>query len=253
MTSDDVLQAVRHCTSVDGIARSEKNPANFIKDLIRKTTASNNWPSNLKALRYTAVQKTGKKKVFEFVPYAAGQTEPFPDPYKLHSGVQVYAVQSLSMLNEAKMLGRKDEAWLVQTAVNLRVVETHFALVSPLKSLITDLIHLQMSLKLRLTEVDAIYLARYRDGADILKAGITCEAKQADERVLENQLVEQAKAAFTQAKFDMVVPIALRAVTGKGIYVAEFDAVQATKVSTFTQPVLVAEAFYELSPTVPGI
>ena len=61
------------------------------------------------------------------------------------------------------------------------MIETHFALHSPLK--LTDLVHLQMSLKLRSTEIDAMFLGR-REGANGLeRIAITCEAKQAKERI----------------------------------------------------------------------
>ena len=217
VTQADVQQVIAHFNKL-GVTLSDRNPANFMKDLVRSAKASANWPGKLTGLKYTAVQRTGKnREVFEFVPFEPGQTEPFPDHYKYRKGVRVYPVQSFSMLDEAKMLGRIDESWLTQTAVNLRVVESHFAMKSPLRKAITDVIHLQMNVKLRNTEVDAIYMARHKKGGALLTAAITCEAKQAGERILENQLVEQAKAVFGQAKFDIAIPIGIRTVTGRGI------------------------------------
>jgi hypothetical protein len=253
MTQDDVQKVLRHFSGL-GVTLSDRNPANFMKDIVRSSRASANWPAKLTALRITAIQRTGKnKEVFEFVPFAPGQIEPFPDSYKHRKGVKIYGVQSLSMLDESKMLGRTDESWLTQTAVNLRVVESHFAMKSPLRRSVTDVIHLQMNVKLRNTEVDAIYMARYKKGGAVKTAAITCEAKQAGERILENQIVEQAKAAFVQARFDMVIPIGIRAVTGRGIYLVEFKPVPRANALTYVKPVFASEALYELRPAVPGI
>src|SRR5262249_13143079 len=148
----DVVKALQHCNARDGKKRGTNNPANFMKDIVRKANASSNWHSSVAALRYTAVQRTGEGNVFEFIPYAPGQTEPFPDNYKSRPDVPVFHVQSLSMLRESKLLGRRDEAWLTQTAVKLAVAETHFALSSPIRETVLDVIHLQMNLKLRKTE-----------------------------------------------------------------------------------------------------
>jgi hypothetical protein len=250
---NDVIAAIEACNKKDGLDRSPRNAPNFLKDLIRKSSASKNWPTSVSALRYTAEQRYGDGQVFEFVPYAPTQTEPFPDKYIFRDGVTVHPVQSLTILSEAKKLGRKDEAWLTQTAVKLAVAETHFALESPRRGSIVDVIHLQMNLKLRRTEMDAIYMARYGRPGNLLIAAITCEAKQANERIIETQLVEQAKAAFSQAEFAIAIPIAMRAVRKRGIYVAEFEAVSARQASSYVCPALVAEALYELKPPVPGI
>lgn len=253
VTQKDVQEAIRHCNAQDGKSRSDRNPANFMKDIVRKDTASQQWPEKLKGLRYTAVQRTSGGNSFEFVPYEAGQTEPFPDLYKPRPGINEAQVQSLSMLSESKMLGRRDEAWLTQTAVNLRVVETHFALFSPVR--VADVIHLQMSVKLRQTEIDAIFMARIRDtpAGEFEEIAITCEAKQAKERVLEWQIVEQVKAAFDETPLNKVIPIAIRAVKNKGIYVVQFDMVDRLAAAGYSKPILATEAVYSLKPAVRGI
>jgi hypothetical protein len=94
----------------------------------------------------------------------------------------------------------------------------------------------------------------YRDANGVIHVGaITCEAKQHRERILENQIVEQAKAACQTGQFERVIPIGLRAVQNRGIYVAEFAAVQPANAATYQQPVLIAEALYELKPPIQGI
>lgn len=250
----EVVAAIQHCNAIDGKGRSARNPANFLKDLVRTDTASKNWPSSVAGLKYTAIQRTGGNLVFEFVPYSPGQTEPFPDPYKCRPGVRTVPVQSLTIWSESKQLGRRDEAWLTQVAVKLAVLETHFAVSSPLRGKVRDIVHLQMSVKLRSTEIDAMYMARIEDSPGlILNAAITVEAKQAHERILENQLVAQAKASFSQQRYAMAIPIGMRAVHGRGIYIAEFGAVLASNAAAYSRPILVDEALYELQPNVPGI
>jgi hypothetical protein len=115
------------------------------------------------------------------------------------------------------------------------VIETHIAVSSPQP--VEDVIHLQMSVKLRRTEIDAI----------------TCESKQAIERVLESQIVEQVKAAFAEKEFDFVIPIAIRAVKKTGIYVVEFELVARANASIWGKPKLAVEALYVLKPPVKGI
>lgn len=150
-----------------------------------------------------------------------------------------------------KALGRDDETYLIQVAVKLSVVEMHFALVSPLKVL--EMSHLQIGIKLRLCEVDSLYAATYEDEAGTpLPMIVTAEAKKKNQRILEEQVVQQAKAAFGETNVNLVVPIAMAAV-GNGIYVAEFKAVQRSNLASFSVLELEREAFYELVPHIRGI
>lgn len=72
------------------------------------------------------MQRTGTGDAFEFIRFNAGQTEPFPDSFRMPDNPPTYPVQSLSLPIVTKRLGRRDESWLIQTAVNLRIVESHF-------------------------------------------------------------------------------------------------------------------------------
>jgi hypothetical protein len=248
MSLADVRDAIQHCKTAHSISLSELNPANFMKDVVRGSGASKNWPPSVAALRYTAVQRTGTGDVFEFVPYTSHQDEPFPDTYQAKATTRRIAVQSLSMPMSSKALGRSDEAWITQTAVGLKVVETHFALASKLP--IAEITHLQMSVKLRQTEIDSLYLATYGDKTTAI---ITCEAKQARERILEHQLVYQVQAAFNATEVDQVIAIGLRAVKGVGLYLVEFRPISRAAAPTLIGLTVANEVVYELKPPVRGI
>ena len=116
---EDVTDAIKYCNAQDNKNRSVKNPANFMKDLIRKDNSSNNWPKSLCNIRIGGRQRVGSNRVFEFVPYALGQTEPFPNQYFPAVGMVPLNLQSLSLPLASKALGRKDESWLIQVAVSL--------------------------------------------------------------------------------------------------------------------------------------
>lgn len=251
MSFEDVQDAIRVCNRKFGSRLSDRNPANFMKDIVRGRSASANWPDALKKLRYTGVQRPGEGNVFEFVPYEADQTEPFPDQYKPSRETRRFQVQSVSMPLAAKELGRADEPWLIQTAVNLRIIETHFAVMSKLP--VVQLTHLQMSVKLRHTEIDALFLAICKNDGVEFQAVITCEAKQARERILPHQIVNQVKAAFDETAVDLVAPIALRAVRNVGFYLVEFNTVKRASAADLTALEVENEAIYELRPPVPGV
>ncbi len=251
MTLEDVQNAIRHFIISFGSKLSDKNPANFMKDIVRGQNASRNWPDSLTKLRWTGIQCPGDGNVFEFVQFSPNQTEPFPDLYKATAATPRFLVQSLSLPLYSRTLGRADEPWLIQTAINLRIVETHMASGSQLP--ILQIIHLQMSLKLRQTEIDAMFLALFGDKTSPERAIITCEAKQARERILEQQIINQVRAAFEETDVPIVVPIALRAVKDEGYYVVEFEKVLRDKAKTLNQLIVYRDAVYELKPSVEGI
>jgi len=251
MTLAEVQRAIRHCNREHGTKLSDKNPANFMKDVVRGTGASKNWPEKLHALGYTGVQTPGDGNVFEFRKYAPGQTEAFPDTYTLEQETPTYVVQSVSMPLTAKALGRSDESWLVQTAVNLRVIETHFAVAS--KVPVVQITHLQMSVKLRKTEIDAIFLATCEENGIRFSAIITCEAKQARQRILEQQIIHQVQAAFEETDVDTVIPLALLALRKRGFLIVEFERVVRAESNSLISLREASRAAYELRPPVPGV
>lgn len=113
MTLVDVQDAIRHFQKHHGSKLSDKNPANFMKDIVRGQNASRNWPEKLTKLRWTAIQSPGEGNVFEFVQFAPKQTEPFPDIYKPTLKTARYVVQSVSLPLYSRTLGREDEPWLI--------------------------------------------------------------------------------------------------------------------------------------------
>lgn len=156
-TFADVREAIEHCNKVHGNTLKKDNPANFMKDLLRGGNASRNWPERLKELRYTGRQITGEDRIFEFIPYSEGQLEPFPNPFESEGTELELIVQSLSMSLATKSLGRLDESWLIQVAVQLKILETHFANLS--QAGVVELTHLQTGVKLNRTEIDSLFLA----------------------------------------------------------------------------------------------
>jgi hypothetical protein len=250
MTQVDVQNAIRHFRD-SGTDLSDRNVANFMKDIVRGQNASRMWPQALTARRFTAVQATGEGNVFEFVPFLEGQTEPFPDKFRARDDLRRHLISSVSVPLFARDLGRADEPWLIQTAVNLGVLEAHFGVYSPLNVL--QLTHLQMSVKLRATEIDALFLAICRDEAQERRVLVTCEAKQARERILEQQIIEQISAAFDTAEVDGVAAVGLRAVQGEGFYLVEFKEATKSNFSRTAQLTPVREIVYALKPPLKGI
>ena len=253
VTSTDVVEAILWCNQNQGTDLSEKNPANFIKDVIRGQGASGMWPKTLHEKRIGGRQVTGDSNVFEFVPYETDQTEAFPQLFGFHKGIAEHELQSVSMPLASKALGRDDETYLIQVAIKLNLVETHFALFSEID--VIELNHLQIGIKLRLTEVDSLYTATYLDEAgEKCQLIVTVEAKKKRQRILPDQIVRQVKAAFnaTPIDIDLVVPLAM-ASAGGGIYVAEFKPIRRQDSETLETLELAIEVLYKLKPPVKGI
>jgi hypothetical protein len=253
VTNEDVAKAIVWCNQHHGTSLSDKNPANFMKDIIRGAGASGMWPQSLHDKRIGARQVTGDGNVFEFVSYEEGQTEPFPQLFAYRQGIPEHELQSISMPLASKALGRNDETYLIQVAIKLALVETHFALFSDLK--VIEMNHLQIGIKLRLTEVDSMYAAVYLDDAGKEKQlVVTVEAKKRGQRILADQIVRQVNAAFSETPqtVGLVVPLALVSVGG-GIYVAEFVPTRRSESGELESLTLAKEVLYKLEPPVKGI
>lgn len=251
MSLDDVAQGIRDCRS-KGVELSDRNPANFMKDLLRGANASANWPDSVSARRYSAVQRTGAGECFEFIPYAADQTEPFPEAFPVREGAPRFKVQSISIPLVTKSLGRSDETWLIQVAINLKVIESYFGISGKFKFL--ELSHLQMGIKLRSTEIDALFLGLTGSPNAPEPVLVTCEAKQAKDPLITSQIINQVQAAFdANHSVDRVVPIGLRAMKGVGFYISEFEAVSRRDAEHLAFLRLANDAVFELSPGIQGI
>jgi hypothetical protein len=213
--SDALVAAIEHCNDLGGKQLSTRNPANFLKDYLRSPKRNELWPDALKRARITARQKYRKKRVFAFAPYGEDQVEPFPDIFTVPEGAQEHVVESVSLASAARALGRRDEAWLIQVCVHQRVVETQFAVHSPLSPQAVDLFHLQNSVKTT-PEIDAIFLMTLRQGRTTTKALVTLEAKR-NEPILGDQvraqvaqMAKQCRDKRALADISLIVPIAAR-------------------------------------------
>jgi len=255
VTLNDVVQAIRHCNAAGITNLNEKNPANFLKDLIRSENVNQNWPIKLTQFRYTARQAPGNGQAFEFIPFEQGQTEPFPEKFAPSQSTPRHRIQTVSLPLASKALGRRDEAWLVQVAVNLRIVETHFATHSAIQ--VQELAHLQMSVKLRNSEIDALFHAKYQTTAGTINSAIvTCEAKQIRERLLEEQIINQVRAVFDATDpslANVAIPIGMKVIDNGAIYLIEFSPVDRAGAGSLSSLTPASEAIYELVPPVPGI
>lgn len=274
-TNADVVAAInaRNASNLGkGKLLSPNNPANFLKDLIRKPTCNTNWPLRLRNMRITARQRYGEGQVLEFVDYRAGDEVPFPDRYDPIEGMVTIRVEALSLPRAARALGRVDEAWLTQVVVYQRIIHHHLGVVS--KKNVVDLTHLQMSVKTQ-PEIDAIFVATVEDKGKDIRLLVTCEAKQYGERILEDQIREQVAQAFATTKkvadagrIDAVLPIVVKVVkydvpqlgATRGVYVAEFDMMdresfeKAFSKSLHDMPLTItSRAFYHFQPPVRGI
>lgn len=261
-TFSDVSKAIRHCNDVFGNDLKADNPANFMKDLLRGGHASKNWPERLTEKRITGRQVTGDGRIFEFIDFDGNQTEAFPNPFEPTGDEPEFTVQSVSLPLTTKSLGRQDESWLIQVAVHLRLLETHFATLSALN--IIELTHLQTGIKLNRTEIDSLFLAVLADeeGART-NALVTCEAKQQKDPILADQIIQQIASAYASVstldlEIGLVIPVAIKSLKGRGaIYVSEFETWTAdeAKVSENDRKDLVVACAgtYVLKPPVPGI
>ena len=100
-------------------------------------------------------------------------------------------MESVSLPLASRRLGRGDEPWLIQVVARLRVVESHFSLVS--RRSVRQLDLLQLNVKLSGTEIDALFLAQEEVAPGVFEEVIvTCEAKGIRDDILEDQILKQA-------------------------------------------------------------
>jgi hypothetical protein len=116
--------------------------------------------------------------------------------------------------------------------------------------------HLQMNVKLREAEIDALFLATEQLDNDTTRELIlTFEAKRTDD-ILEDQIISQVEAVLeAQQEHDTVIPLAAKTI-GSEIYIVEFQALsRADFIDPAAMPQLqvISSALYTLVPPVPGI
>ena len=243
VTLTEVQTAIQEVNAAhpDKTPLSDKNPANFLKDIVRnRNSANRHWPATVLTHGYTGEQRVGGGYSFEFIRIEEGQTLPFPaaNAFGPTALTPRHEVESISLPLASRRLGRDDEPWLIQVLVRQRVLETHFSLHSPLRIVQFD--HLQMGVKLNRTEIDALFLAIEKldpPGGGYDEIIVTCEAKGLRDDILPRQIKEQVKAVFrlhgvTQER---AIPVAVKAIGTSEVYVVEF------------QPIAKSEALDEIS------
>jgi hypothetical protein len=252
VTLIDVEAAIRRSNAERGTDLSARNPANFIKDFLRSQNRNENWPSSLHSHRYSAVQETGSGRAFRFLPYALGQTEPFPDDFVWDPLARRVPVQAVTLPLAARAIERMDEARLMQIVVSLRIMETHFSVLSHVRVL--QLEHIQNNVKLSDTEIDGLFQATYApepEQRDL--AIITVEAKQEHEPVHASQVLAQIRQAATlPVAGSVIIPTIVKGDVG-GIRIMEFEAIPRGEAADLDVLTKATEGFYEVLPDLPAL
>lgn len=263
VTLRDLGDAIRQYNDRHGTDISDRNPANFFKDIVRKRSAANdNWPARVLAAGYTGHQVTGDGRAFEFSRIRPGQIEAFPAPdfATPPEGTPIRIIESVSLPLASRRLGRSDEPWMIQVVTKLRVIETHFSLVS--SHAIRQLDLLQLNVKLTGTEIDALFLAHEENSHEerledptYEEVIVTCEAKSASEDLVETQILAQAKAAFDKLRItqNRVIPIAVKCIKPSTLYVIEFESLERDSYNDVDSLVVAGQSLFKLEPPVPGI
>jgi hypothetical protein len=257
VTLEDVREAIEQRKRTHGSALSARNVANFFKDLTRRRRSANsNWPSSVFHRGFTARQLTGGGLCFEFIRRASTQAEPFPLDVPIASEETVrHKITSAVLPVASRDFGRADEPWLLQIVVRLRIIETHLSLFSPRRAFIRQVDHLQNSVKLARSEIDAVFIAIEETEEGVIRESlITCEVKQQNEDLNLGQLLRQPKAAFDSGiKQPLVIPIAIKAIAPSQIHVIEFAGILKSEAAETDLLTKVSDAVYILEPPVPGI
>lgn len=221
---------------------SDRNPANFMKDIVRSPSRNRVFPDSVVKEGWTARQDPGKGRCFRFLELPHGQSTAFltndPASSLLASP---HPVQSLSLPPASRTFGRADETWLTHVVTNLDVIHTHLGLHSPLELQGVEL--LQSNVKLGEAEIDALYLGVLKDGTNFL---ISCEMKGMREVLDEDQIERGAARVAATSGADFVVPMGVKTLAGGLVWIVEFgpDIPPLSKVS---------EGVYRLRPPVKGI
>lgn len=252
VSMDDIDEGIRE-TEAD---LSTANLANFWKDLTRAgaTGLNRNWPPSVFKHGYAGGDAIGQtdRAVFMFVPVEQGQSEPFVDAVTFDERIPLVRLQSLSMPQAMKALGRRSENWHAQVVDRLNVVSSFFALRSPRN--VHEVNFLQTGIKMKDGETDAAFSLLADDGQWLVSA----EVKGKNEQYHLPQIARAAYALNTAARSTKgstlgnvvgVIPLGIKVVGRSKLWVVEFAPVDGPD----TPLVKMAEGLFELVPHVPGI
>ena len=234
---------------------SDANAANFIKDYLRSSTRSANWPPEILAAGYTAKQRTGEGQCFEFVALAPGE-DPFPDDFLPTGDEPTFIAQTLSLPVTTRDIVRKDEQSVAQIAVKLHVLE-HFLASSPKANGwgVREITHLQNNVKLSSSEIDSLYqvVAHTDRGTEI--GAVAVEVKIGDPIIAE-QIEKQALAILQDESFAFCIPAILKRFKKGELIAMHLDPVRREDVQTDGTLHLGAIAYsarYVFAPPLPKI
>ena len=224
----------------DGIAKTganlkTSNPANFWKDLTRSGAKglNRNWPKSVFEQGYAGGDAIGQgdRAVFTFVLLEKGQTDAFVDAVAFPDYIPVMRLQSLSMPQAMKALGRPGENWHAQIADRLNVVSSFFALCSPRSTSVREVNFLQTGIKMKDGETDAAFSLQAHDGQWLVSA----EVKGKTEQFHLPQIARAAHALKTTVKNSNsstlkdivgVIPLGIKVVGNSKLWVVEFAPVE---------------------------
>lgn len=206
---EDVAAAIRTLNASNVIDLSANNPANFIKDFLRSARRNALWPQSILQAGYTARQRTASGQCFEFVPLAPG-TLPFPDDFTLSGNEPEFVIQTLSLPLSTRSIVRNDEQSVAQIAVKQHILE-HFLASSPKAQGwgISEVTHLQNNVKLRSTEIDALYQVTIISNEDTIIGASSVEVKIGDP-IISEQIEKQAIATLTGGSFNFCIPVVIK-------------------------------------------
>lgn len=226
VTLEEVVEEIRAYNTGNPLKQiSTKNPANFFKDLVRSIQYANKvWPKSVFDRGYTGAQQTSAGRCFVFLPLPPNAAEAFI-PILPPDGLEVFPVSTLQIPTLARALSRRDETWLMQVATRLQLIELHLSVHSPHDLIYVEL--LQIGVKQNLAEIDALYMGHTKNGDDVI---ITVEAKTKDD-IYQGQIVSQVLAvrsmkSLVGADVSSVIPLAIKSLPGRGIYIVEFESVK---------------------------
>jgi hypothetical protein len=252
VTLQEVQDAINANNAMPGRTQlSARNPANFLKDIVRNETRNSVFPASVAAHGYTALQRPGGGNCFEFVLIPAGQGTPYPvvaPPPTLVASP--HSVQSLTLVASGRRYGRDDESWLIAVATALGLIQTHLALNNSWN--LVGMALVAPHIKLGTGEADALYHAEDVVGAPYV---IACEAKGEGE-VLDEEQIERVALAVQAAPGTAgaaVIPVGIKKVYPPSaggaqglIWIRAYN-------TTFPPLAQISEGVYRLVPPVPGI
>jgi hypothetical protein len=218
VTLDEVADTIRMVAAAENLKLSARNPANFIKDYLRSGRRNDIWPARIRDAGFTARQRTGEGLCFEFVPLREGDL-PFPEDFAETGQEPVFTAQTLSLPLTTREIVRVDEQSLAQIVVKLHLLE-HF-LANSANAIgygVREITHLQNNVKLRRSEIDALYQAVLKINSEIEIGAVAVEVKMGDPIIAE-QIEKQALAILEDSSFAFCIPVILTR-TRKGEVIA---------------------------------